>query len=585
MGANAPSCEPAKQWSANMRALSQPLRGALLLAASTMLYACGSGSEDDRYHAPGIENGSISGGYNSVDTHIDIPELGAAKQLLLDDDFAAARFLHRATFGPTRDSIDALRNIGFSAFIEQQLQVPPTFLLPVTRARSEPRWREHVNGWMKNSVNAPDQLRQRVAYALSQFFVVSGEGELDQHPVALANYYDILIAGSFGNFRDLLEDVTLSPVMGNYLSMKGNQKTDAANHIRPDENYARELLQLFSIGLVELNQNGTVVVDEDNIPVPTYDQEIVENFARVFTGWHFNQVDDWNYPTVEDWYSPMQAYEEKHDTGEKTLLNGFTIPAGQTAQQDLDDALDNIFQHPNVGPFISKHLIRQLVTSNPTPGYVARVASTFNSDSNGNRGNLAAVVAAVLLDEEALNGHQQDPENFGKLREPIVRLVALWRAFNANPDNPKFDYGWIKNRLAQAPLQSPSVFNFFSPAFSQPGLLRDRGLLSPEFQIHNESTMIKITSTLLAHSIWLNNVSDSDASLAPVNITALMTMDGKREAQFDYLGQLLLTKPMSSGLRKQANYLLNARENTNAQIRAEELLFLFASSPEAAVQR
>ena len=551
---------------------------------ASVIMACGGGGEEPGFKAPGVDTGSASGIYTETG-EASLPEVGAALAGPLDDDFDAIRFLHRATFGPTEESIAALTETGYAEFIESQMQLPPTFLLPVTRQRSEPRWLEHINSWMKNSVNAPDQLRQRVAYALSQFFVVSGETELGQHPNALANYYDILLANSFGNFRDLLQQVTLSPVMGNYLSMKGNSKPDPESNIRPDENYARELLQLFSIGLVELNLDGTVVVDENNIPRPTYNQEVVENFARVFTGWHFKDVDNWDYPTDEDWFSPMQAYQERHDTDEKVLLNGLVVPAGQTAEQDLTAAIDNIFNHSNVAPFVSTHLIKQLVTSNPSPDYIRRVAAVFNQDHKGQRGNLASVVAAILLDEEALNGFERNSQQFGKLREPIIRLISLWRAFDANPNHPDFDYTWIGNRLAQAPVQSPSVFNFFSADFSQPGVIRDNGLISPEFQIHNESTMVSITSALLAHSVWRNNVSDTDPEMAPVNITKLMSLDGDSNAQLAYLSRLTLGKPMSDALKSQALYLLNERSNANAQIRSEELLFLFLSSPEAAVQR
>lgn len=546
--------------------------------------SCG-GSEADKFQAVGINTGSASGNYEVVDPTPGIPAIGAALAQPLDDDFEAVRFLQRATFGPRLEDISELINTGYAEWIETQLQMPATFMLPITRERREPRWLEHINSWFKLSVNAKDQLRQRVAYSLSQFFVVSGNGELGGQPAALSNYYDILLAHSFGNFRDLLEQVTLSPVMGNYLSMKGNQKPDTENNIRPDENYARELLQLFSTGLVKLNLDGSVQTDADGIPLPTYNQETVEGFAHVFTGWHFKDVDDWNYPENEDWFSPMQAYEEHHDKGAKTLLNGVQLPAGQSAEKDMQDALDNIFNHPNVGPFFSKHLIMQLVTSNPSPDYIKRVASVFNADPNGVRGNIAAVVTAILTDDEALNGFTNDAENFGKLREPVVRLTSLWRGFDGDPDNSQFDYAWIANRLAQAPMQSPSVFNFFSTDFSQSGQIRDSGMLSPEFQIHNESTMISITSALLAHSIWRNTISDTDPAYAPVNISPLMLRDDDPQAQLNYLSKLTLNSPMSEGLRKQALYLLQERAPASSEIRAEELLFLFVSSPEAAVQR
>ncbi len=555
---------------------------ALIAAGGLLLGACGGGG-DKLFNENGIDTGSVSSTYK-IDTD-GLPSLGAALPQKIDNDFEAARFLHRASFGPTEASIARLRDIGYVAWVAEQMQKPATFLLPVTRQHNPPRWGEHVNSWLENATNADDQLRQRVAYALSQFFVVSDQGGLGGEQAALSNYYDILVANSFGNFRELMELVTLSPIMGDYLSMKGNQKPDPENGIRPDENYARELLQLFSIGLVQMAADGSVLLDNNGTPIPTYDQQVIEAFAHVFTGWHFTGVENWNYPKNKDWYTPMEAYQARHDIGEKTLLNGVVLPAGQTAEQDLNDALDNIFNHKNVAPFFAKHLISQLVTSNPSAGFVKRVADTFNDDGTGVRGNMGAVVAATLLDDEAMNGYRQDPEAFGKLREPLVRLVSLWRAFNGNPAHPDFSYGWLKNRLAQAPLQSPSVFNFFSPAFSQSGAIRDMGLKSPEFQIHNESSIIDITSAMLAHSVWNNTESTSERNLAPVDISRLMLMDDDRESLYELLSKLTLGKPLSDNLRTQADYLLDARKNASSEIRAEDLLFLFVSSPEAAVQR
>lgn len=556
------------------------------IAAALTISACGGGGGSEQFSAPGIDTGSVSSQVQLSSTPDGIPEIGAAlASAPLNDDFEAVRFLHRTSFGPRDEDIHLLRDAGYANWINQQMQLPASFLMPLTRERSEPRWGEHVTNWLELSVLADDQLRQRVAFALSQLFVVSDQDGLSKHQVALANYYDLLIANSFGNFRDLLEQVTLSPIMGDYLSMKGNQKADTKKNIRPDENFARELLQLFTIGLVQLNSDGTIKRDAEGIPIPTYDQEVVEGFAKVFTGWHFKDVDNWNYPSVKDWFTPMQPYPERHSTGEKLLLNGVILAAGQTIEKDLKDALDNVFNHPNVGPFFSKHMIRQLVTSNPSDHYVERVASVFDADSNGQRGNIAAVVNAVLLDEEALLGYDTNPETFGKLREPLIRMVGLWRAFDANPGHPQFDYGWIANRLSQGPLQSPSVFNFFSPDFSQSGALRDAGLLSPEFQLMNESSIIDITSAMLAHTIWINTNSESDYSNAPIELRQLIELDDDLAAQLNYLSRLTLGQPASDGLLEQANYLVDKRENADAEIRAEELLFLFASSPEAAIQR
>ena len=564
--------------------MSQLRRSLLGIVVVVSISACGGGGGDNQFSAPGINTGSVSG--QSQEIPSGIPTIGAATTAApLNDDFEAVRFLHRTSFGPRDEDITQLRDAGYANWIFQQMQMPPSFLLPLTRERAEPRFGEHVTNWLELSVQSEDQLRQRVAFALSQLFVVSDQEGLGQQQAALANYYDLLIVNSFGNFRDLLEQVTLSPVMGEYLSMKGNQKADVENNIRPDENFAREILQLFTIGLVQLNTDGTVQRDADNIPIPTYDQEVVEGFARVFTGWNFKDVDKWNNPSVEDWFTPMQPYPERHESGEKLLLNGTVLPAGQTIEKDLQDALDNIFNHPNVGPFFSKHMIRQLVTSNPSDHYIERVARVFNGDSNGQRGNIAAVVHAILMDEEALQGHQTNPESFGKLREPLIRMVGLWRAFNANPGHAEFDYGWIANRLSQGPLQSPSVFNFFSPDFSQSGAIRDAGLLSPEFQLMNESSIIDLTSALLAHTIWINTDSDPDYTNAPVELRPLIELDGDLEKQIDYLSRLTLGQPASPGLLEQANFLVEQRKNAEAEVRAEELLFLFASSPEAAIQR
>jgi len=579
---------PSIKMRTNHQALSFTLtslsRQALLVTSVLLMSACGGGSSNDNlFNENGIETGSVSN--NFIASSGDIPALGAALQAEIDNDLVASKFLMRATFGPTEASIQNLRDIGYASWVRDQMQLPATFMLDVTRKHNPPRGAEHVTSWLNVATTANDQLRQRVAYALSQFFVVSDQGGLGQQQAALSNYYDILIANSFGNFRELMELVTLSPIMGDYLSMKGNQKPDSQKGIRPDENYARELLQLFSIGLVQMELDGTVRLDENGVPEPTYDQQIIEGFAHVFTGWHFHNVDEWNYPKVVDWYSPMAAYDEYHDSGEKTLLNNKVLPAGQTAQKDMQDALDNIFNHSNVAPFFAKHMIKQLVTSNPSASYIERVANAFINDGNGTRGNIGAVVIAVLFDNEALTGPVQNPDTFGKLREPAIRLVALWRAFDANANSPEFSYGWIKNRLNQAPLQSPSVFNFFSPSFSQGGEIRDRGLTSPEFQIHNESSIIDITSALLSHSIWHNTESSSDAQFAPVDITQLMLLDDDRDAQIDLLATLILGKPAGDALRAQANYLLDARKNNSSQARAQDLLFLFVSSPEAAVQR
>jgi uncharacterized protein (DUF1800 family) len=298
--------------------------------------------------------------------------------------------------------------------------------------------------------------------------------------------------------------------MGKYLSMLGNRKTDTALNIRPDENYAREIMQLFSIGLVMLNLDGTPAL-QNGQPVPTYGQNQVRGFAHVFTGWNFSGCTVANYADCEPgnayeapWTSPMAAVEAFHDTTtNKQLLvypgalpaNGLLV-AGGNATAELDVAINNIFNHPNVGPFVSKHLILRLITSNPSPGYVARVAAVFNDNGQGVRGDLKAVVRAVLLDTEARSGHLSNP-TFGKLREPITKLVKLWRNTSARSVNGRvFRYSHIRDEFAQFPLSAPSVFNFFKPNFAQPGEIRSAGLVSPEFQIATDTTLVSAPNHL-----------------------------------------------------------------------------------------
>ena len=353
---------------------------------------------------------------------------------------------------------------------------------------------DRVDIWFRNVVDGDDQLRQRVAFALSEILVVSQQGALIDAPYSLADFYDQLALNAFGNYRDLLEIITLHPAMGVYLSMLGNQKPNPALNIRPDENYARELMQLFSIGLVELNLDGTVRTDGLGQPIPTYDQAVIEGFAHVFTGWNYAGAPSFpqafrndNNQTV-----PMQLYPAYHDEGAKQLLNGVTIPAGQTGDQDLRMALDNIFNHPNVGPFIAIRLIQRLVTSNPSPGYVSRVASVFNNNGFGERGDLGAVVKAILLDDEARPAMHMEID--GKIKEPLLRLTQLWRAYNAQSQSGVFPLFPAYIIFGQGPLQASHVFNFFSPFYAPPGEIRNSGLVAPELQIATEYQNTFITN-------------------------------------------------------------------------------------------
>ena len=299
----------------------------------------------------------------------------------------------------------------------------------------------------------------------------------------LARYHNILFAEAFGNFENLLKRVTLSPAMGTYLNMANNDKASGTQV--PNENYAREILQLFSIGLTELQADGRAKMDSASNPIPTYDQATIKQFARVFTGWTYPSAS--SAPTTGKnpryYAGPMEPYPNAHDTAVKTLLNGLALPANQSTQQDLDAAIHNIFMHPNVGPFIGRQLIEHLVTSNPSPAYIARVTAAFNNNGQGVRGDMKTVLRAILLDPEARGDVKANPE-FGQLREPVLMLTALLRATGGVTDG-----AGLADRVAslgQRPYSSPSVFNFFPPDSTIPGT----DLFGPEFGIHNTSTAV-----------------------------------------------------------------------------------------------
>jgi uncharacterized protein (DUF1800 family) len=430
---------------------------------------------------------------------------------------AAARLLMQGTFGPTLADIDAAAKLSYDQwFADQAVQFPADIFPQIDMPRpgiESANWQQF---FFKNAVQGTAQLRQRMAFALSQIMVVSGQGPSGGQ-AGLASYYDMLAKNSLGNFRDLLERVALHPAMGLYLSHLKNSKADPATGVRADENFAREIMQLFSIGLVMLNADGTEQ-KLAGVVVPTYGQSEVANLAKVFTGWSY--YDSWPYGEKNAWdfRSPellesandeagwrqkytvqMMPYPSYHDRTEKKIVglvgcpsgvcSQVTVPAGGTAESDLKIALDTLFNHPNVGPFISKQLIQRLVTSNPSPAYVSRVAAVFNNNGKGVRGDLLAVAKAILTDTEATSPGQ------GKLREPVLRITQLWRAFQARSDNgASFEQIWEirnpKDVFAQMPLYSPSVFNFYRPDYTPPANINPQSLVMPEFQITSEATVV-----------------------------------------------------------------------------------------------
>ncbi len=453
---------------------------------------------------------SGGGGSDASPTPVPVPAPSPPSAEALQE---AARLGARASFGLSHAEVQALASQGNDSWLQTQFNTPANFHEPIVedlvRRREAGEFAEFEEdieylilarrlAWWHCAVTCDDQLRQRVAFALSQILVVSDNvDELMINPFALSTYFDTLLEHAFGNFRELLLDVTLHPAMGVFLSHVNNNRSDPIANTFPDENYAREVMQLFSIGLHELNPDGTLQLDSEGRPIPSYDNDDIREFAKIFTGLSFGGPDAYFGKEFGYFRAPMQMFAANHEPGEKRLLRGTVVPAGQTGMQDIEAAIDNLFNHPNTGPFISRQLIQRLVTSNPSPAYVERVANVFATDSNGVRGNLQAVVSAVLLDPEASADNSQDA-HFGKLREPVLRYLNMLRVFEAQSDD-----GFIANAgyalqtfSRQHPLSAPSVFNFYLPSHSPSGDIADAGLVAPEFEIVNTTTVVDMVNLL-----------------------------------------------------------------------------------------
>lgn len=539
---------------------------------------------------------------------------------------AAARFLTQTTFGPTQDSIDSFEFGQYENWLNDQFALPIESHLTKLRTLDtkmcggmDPDYDETNNRparhhiWWDAALNSPDQLRQRIAFALSQIFVVSETGGLSQFQFGLADYYDVLLNNSFGNFRDLLKEVTLHPMMGEWLSHLKNHREDPTQNIHPDENFAREILQLFSVGLYKLNQDGSLQLDFANKPIPTYGQEEVKQFARVFTGWFYDDIDSWwqRGATTKPMVSSVptdNAAADFHETGMKVLLNGELITAGQTPEQDIDDAIDNIFNHENVAPFISKQLIQRLVTSNPSPVYISDVAAAFINNGNNVRGDMKTVIRAILLHSEA-RGVPLDPQSFGKLREPLLRFSHLWRAFGivtrqlegplwppedtcgrGNYDFLKVWWGLSNFRgvTGQGPLDAPSVFNFYSPFFSPQGPIGDAGKVAPEFQIATENKSVQ-TANALNWTIQRSEQSNDNNSPSVLDLDDEINWANDHEQMMDKLNLLLLNGEMSSQLRSIILTHLNDAPfpagSAGLRPKLEDAIMLIVNSHEYMVQK
>ncbi len=528
----------------------------------------------------------------------------------------AARLLAQGTFGPTADEIQHVQSVGHQAWIDEQMALPPSLHvdhlswamsllgdgfydfgqdvmgIPSVTPRT-PRVDDRMYTWWTHAMEAPDQLRQRVAFALSEILVVSDRSPaLQRYPQAVANYYDIMVRNAFGNYRDIMEEVSLSPMMGIYLTIVRSSKANPEAGLLPDENYARELLQLFTIGLHWLNPDGTAQTDGDGDLIPTFGMDEILAFSRVFTGWTFSGSSEffWARNDEIDLMSPMMAFEEYHDTEPKTLFGGVELPANQTAYDDLSDALDNIFHHPNMGPFVARGLIQRLVTSNPSPGYIYRVASAFDDNGLGVRGDMAAVVRAILLDEEARDPSRTNDPGYGKQREPIVRLSHLIRAFyefqsDSPPTLGRFGFGRsLIGPLGQAPVHAPSVFNFFDKDYSPAGPVQDAGLVAPEFQITSEVRAID-GANYVHHGIDRGFGSGSGfGDRIYLNLAAAIAVASNVDELLDYLDLVLMSNMMPADMRETLRSTLSDI-GQDPRYRAESAIQLIITSPQFVIQR
>ena len=533
---------------------------------------------------------------------------------------AAARLLQKASFGPTTAALDALSATTDAAWITAQLAMPPVndyvnavqarYTLSPDHRPGGSRYDPNLVGttFWRTTPFATDQLRKRTAFALHHIFMVSQQDtNLWYHSRAYANYLDLLNRHAFGNFRTLLEEMALSPAMGIYLSHLRNRKEDPSIFRHPDENFARELMQLFTIGLYELNTDGTLKRDGTGQPIETYRNADVMALAKVFTGYTWGFPDGQMTSDKFGWLDPdysaagdqqvdlqrMKPVAEQHSTAEKRLFTGkpwaVTLPAGQSAQADVKAALDTLFQHPNVGPFIGRQLIQQLVTSQPSAAYVGRVAAAFNNNGRGVRGDLGEVVRAILLDTEALSVPLASSPA-GKLREPLLGLVHWMRTFNAVSVNGQYHMGWQVNPVGQTPFRAPSVFGYFRPGYVPPvASFTTRQATAPEFQILDENTVAGWTNAANAMGSgglgWIGTAPEM-----PGNYSALQAIlvSGGVSAMLDEINLLLLGGRMSAELRQHLTDAVVSVEDGTARGHPDRVrlaVFLTLASPEFRIQR
>ncbi len=566
-----------------------PANAALSALALATLASCGGGGSADTDNPDVIPALNLPGAGGKRPAEPSLTNRPSA--------IDAARFLTRASFGiQSTQQIAQTQQKGFALWLWEQFNTGVNLHTDyldqqklrnvdkkgVARASDEMSYEAIWQQWLFET----GQLRARVAFALAQIVVISNVAP-DIRPYAMSSYMDMLNRNAFGNYRQLLKDVTLHPAMGYYLNMINSERDNPETGAHPNENYAREVLQLFSIGLVKLNQDGTPQLDAAGKPQPTYDESVVQGFARAFTGWSYPNAkgfDDANENADAAWTSPMKPFAAQHSPESKKLLDGVVLPAGQTPEKDLEDALNNIFNHANVGPFVCRQLIQRLVTSNPSPAYIARVAGVFNDNGSGVRGDLRAVISAILLDSEARTPAAST--TYGKQREPVIRFANFLRGLGAHSENGINMIHYLEdadNGLGQSPLLAPSVFNFFSPNFRPAGPIAQAGLVAPEFQITTETTVVgglNFFSKLFRQGGYGWGESQLKLNYAP-----LQTLAANTDLLIAELNALFFNYAMSSTLAQRMKTMINSYGVQDTHRRVKSALTLVSLSPEFIIQK
>jgi len=493
-------------------------------------------------------------------------------------------------------------------WIDEQLKVPsPNMLEKTSLMRKESRdyvislgydfkddtvltRAEYFNlAWWRHNLENQDYLKQKLAYVYSQIFVISSVVDVGEFAHGMASFYDILLKNTSGNFKELLLGISLHPSMGFYLSHFNNSKSIPERNIHPDENYAREIMQLFTIGLHQLNIDGSLKRDSLGNPIPTYTQKDIKELAKVFTGLSAGKSGNFERGNARfgmnvygtDFSVPMAMYDDWHESGTKSFLNT-TIPAGQKGMKDIEMAIDHIFRHPNVGPFIGKQLIQKLVTSNPSPAYIKKVAETFNDNGKGVRGDMAAVFKAILLHPEARSCESLMSPTQGKLQEPMVRLMERTRNYKIIPDaNNKIytDGGDSRWRFDQNILSAPNVFNFYLPTYSPLGALRSNNLLGPEFQMHNSTSSIRWANSVMSPD-WLMNYywRMQREGFYEIELSDLYPYANDTEALINQFDKRFTRGQLTLRTRRLMKY--NMERNLNTKNRIHSSLGILLLSPE-----